>query len=161
MRDKRPYNSGSINPVSTVRSTYRLRLQDGEKVLVESGKEDIQEMINSQLGNSYFAILDRFLEDGVVPSSAYEDNFDQFFLEDFLDLRSAYIENLEDAREAYELSSDMSYSEISAFLQKKYNSIMEEYNNGTSSPENSDQSENVASSIASSVQSDCEMDAQA
>jgi hypothetical protein len=98
---------------STLRDEYRLSRPDvdGIRSLVKVGEVDLQELVQSNYQNSFDAILDRFLESGDLPSvGASVENQD--FLLDALDVMSEYSDFMEEARERFNLSPDLSYPEI-------------------------------------------------
>lgn len=102
-------------PASTVRPTYRLSRQagDGTRRLVQTGTEDIREMIKSNYQSSFDYLLDRFLDSGEyfdAPNGAPKE--DQSFLWDTLDILAEGVEMLETIRETYDLSPDLTYDQI-------------------------------------------------
>lgn len=122
-----------IVPVSTVRETYRLGREDdfGNRYLVQTGVEDLHEIIQSGYSSCLDYILDRFLDGDLVSRDDDFSDMDQSFLEDALDLASAYVDNMEEAREIYGLSSDMSYDDIRAHLSAEYDKLKNMKNGGT------------------------------
>ena len=96
-----------------VRPEYRLSRPnvDGVRDLVKVGEVDLVELVQSNYQNSFDAILDRFLETGEIPEArASAENQD--FLLDALDVMSEYSDFMEEARERFNLSPDLSYPEI-------------------------------------------------
>ena len=147
-----------ISPVSTVRNTYELvRNPDGTKSLIPSGKEDINAIIESSREIALDAILDRFLDDD--KSITFEDELALRAMQTSysggeavatkLDLLCDYYDVMEDTRAALNLPLEMSFTEISAYLESNYNKIKEDFKNGSqksqTAPENaqSSKSENV------------------
>lgn len=133
-----------ITPVSTVRNTYELvKNFDGTKSLIPCGKEDINAIIESSREMALDAILDRFLDDD--KSITFEDELALRAMKTSftggelastkLDLLCDYYDVMEDTREALNLPLDMSFTEISAYLESNYNKIKEELNNGTKKPQ--------------------------
>ncbi len=116
---------------SSIRSEYRLSRPDADGVreLVEVGKVDLREVVQSNYQNSFDAILDRFLDTGDLPEgrSFHED---QDFLLDALDVMSDYNDFMESAREMYNFSPDLSYSEIRKQLQDKLEEVNKNIKNG-------------------------------
>ena len=108
-----------------VRAEYRLARPDVEGVrkLVEVGKLDIREVVQSNFQNSFDAILDRFLESGDLPSSVGRFPENQDFLLDALDVASDYADFMESARELYELPPELSFTEIRNALQSKLDEV--------------------------------------
>lgn len=152
-----------ITPVSTVRNTYELvKNIDGTKSLIPSGKEDINAVIESSREMALDAILDRFLNDD--QSITFEDELalrsSQFSytggepVATKLDLLSDYYDVMEDTREALGLPLDMSFTEISAFLESNYKKIKEDLENGTKKSQTA--RENAQSSNSQNVQKDVE-----
>lgn len=142
-----------ITPVSTVRNTYELvKNLDGTKSLIPSGKEDINAIIESSREMALDAILDRFLDDD--KSITFEDELAiQAMRVSYtggeaaatkLDLLCDYYDVMEDTREALNLPLDMSFTEISAYLESNYKKIKEVLENGTqksqTAPENAQSS---------------------
>lgn len=117
-----------VSVSSPIRKTFRVsRVQfDGSKKLVETGEEDLQQLVNSGYSSSLDFILDRFLDGSAVSDLNVSGSldFDQKFLEDKLDIASAYVENMEEVAEAYGLPEDMSYDDIRDFLNTKYTEHM-------------------------------------
>ena len=96
-----------------VRPEYRLSRPDvnGVRELVKVGEVDLVELVQSNYQNSFDAILDRFLETGEIPEArSFTENQD--FLLDALDVMSEYSDFMEEARERFNLSPDLSYPEI-------------------------------------------------
>ena len=116
---------------SPIRSEYRLSRPDADGVreLVEIGKVDLREVVQSNYQNSFDAILDRFLDTGDLPEGRTFQE-DQDFLLDALDVMSDYNEFMESAREMYNLSPDLSYSEIRKQLQDKLEEVNKNIKNG-------------------------------
>lgn len=108
-----------------VHSEYRLARPDvdGVRKLVEVGKVDIREVVQSSYQNSFDAILDRFLESGDLPSSVGRSPENQDFLLDALDVASDYADFMESARELYDLPPEMSFTEIRNALQSKLDEL--------------------------------------
>ncbi|UPW41828.1 hypothetical protein [Peromfec virus RodF5_17] len=117
----RPFRSSPVS--SSVVPVYKLSNPDREGIrrLVQTGERDIQELIQSGYESSFDYILDRFLDGndiyglGQVDSSEMIDNQD--FLLDALDVSAEYVEMMEQVREEYDLSPDLSYSQIREQLQ--------------------------------------------
>lgn len=143
-----------ITPVDTVRNTYELvKNLDGTKSLVPSGKEDINAIIESSREMALDAILDRFLDDG--KSITFEDELALRAAQTSynggelaatkLDLLCDYYDVMEDTRDALGLPLEMSFTEISAFLESNYKKLKEEFENGTkksqTAPENAQNSQ--------------------
>ena len=125
---------------SSVRPEYRLSRQDADGVreLVQVGSVDLREVVQSNYVNSFDAILDRFLDTGEVPDGQTFKE-DQDFLLDALDVMSEYNDFMESAREMYDLSPDLSYSEIRAKLQAKLEEVNKNIENGGLKNEKEDQ----------------------
>lgn len=105
---------------SSLRDEYRLSRPnvDGVRELVKVGEVDLQELVQSNYQNSFDAILDRFLDTGDIPSiGASVENQD--FLLDALDVMSEYSDFMEEARDRFGLSPDLSYSDIRKELEVK------------------------------------------
>lgn len=151
-----------ITPVSTVRNTYELvKNLDGTKSLIPSGKEDISAVIESSREIALDAILDRFLDDD--KSITFEDELALRAMQmsytggesaaTKLDLLCDYYDVMEDTREALNLPLDMSFTEISAYLESNYKKIKEVLENGSqksqTAPENAQSSnpENVPKNV--------------
>uniref|UniRef100_A0AAU8AW43 Uncharacterized protein n=1 Tax=Dulem virus 80 TaxID=3145791 RepID=A0AAU8AW43_9VIRU len=115
----------ATEPVSTVRKDYRLSRKDfdGTAELVEVGETDFREMVQSNYESSFDFILNRFLNDGELPGTDAACHEDQNFLLDALDVSMEYVEMMEEAREMYGLSSELTYSEIRDQLQAKLEEI--------------------------------------
>ena len=143
-----------ITPVSTVRNTYELvKNPDGTKSLIPSGKEDISAIIESSREMALDAILDRFLDED--KAITFEDELALRAAQTSftggepaatkLDLLCDYYDVMEDTREALGLPLEMSFTEISAYLESNYKKIKEEFENGTqksqTSPENAQDSQ--------------------
>lgn len=107
----RPFRFCSVGDY--VRPEYRLSRPDvnGVRELVKVGEVDLVELVQSNYQNSFDAILDRFLETGELPE-ARSSVENQDFLLDALDVMSEYSDFMEEARERFNLSPDLSYSEI-------------------------------------------------
>lgn len=103
-----------------VRPEYRLSRPDvsGIRDLVKVGEVDLVELVQSNYQNSFDAILDRFLETGELPE-ARSSVENQDFLLDALDVMTEYSDFMEEARELFNLSPDLSYSEIRQQLELK------------------------------------------
>ena len=103
-----------------VRPEYRLSRPDvnGVRELVKVGEVDLVELVQSNYQNSFDAILDRFLETGELPE-ARSSVENQDFLLDALDVMTEYSDFMEEARERFNLSPDLSYSEIRQQLEVK------------------------------------------
>lgn len=116
---------------SSIRPEYRLSRPDADGVreLVEVGSVDLREVVQSNYQNSFDAILDRFLETGDLPDGRTFKE-DQDFLLDALDVMSDYNDFMESAREMYDLSPDLSYSEIRKQLQDKLEEVNKNIKNG-------------------------------
>lgn len=116
---------------SSVRPEYRLSRPDADGVreLVEVGSVDLREVVQSNYQNSFDAILDRFLDTGDLPEGRTFKE-DQDFLLDALDVMSDYNDFMESAREMYDLSPDLSYSEIRKQLQDKLEEVNKNIKNG-------------------------------
>lgn len=116
---------------SSVRPEYRLSRPDADGVreLVQVGSVDLREVVQSNYVNSFDAILDRFLDTGELPEGRTFKE-DQDFLLDALDVMSDYNDFMESAREMYNLSPDLSYSEIRAQLQAKLEEVNKNIKNG-------------------------------
>lgn len=116
---------------SHVRPEFRLSRPDvdGVRELVQVGEVDLVEMVQSNYQNSFDAILDRFLDTGDLPESRTFKE-DQDFLLDALDVMSDYNDFMETAREMYNLSPDLSYSEIRKQLQDKLEEVNKNIKNG-------------------------------
>lgn len=69
------------------------------------------ELVQSNYQNSFDAILDRFLETGELPE-ARSSVENQDFLLDALDVMTEYSDFMEEARDRFGLSPDLSYSDI-------------------------------------------------
>lgn len=112
----RPFRFSSVS--SSVVPVYRLSKPDSQGIrnLVQTGKKDIQQLIQSGYTSSFDYILDRFLEGndiyGLSDQGCSEMIDNQDFLLDALDVSSEYVEMMEEAREIYGLSPDLTYSEI-------------------------------------------------
>ena len=139
-----------ISPVSTVRNTYELvRNPDGTKSLIPSGKEDINAIIESSREIALDAILDRFLDDELALRAMQTSYSGGEAVATKLDLLCDYYDVMEDTRAALNLPLEMSFTEISAYLESNYNKIKEDFKNGSqksqTAPENaqSSKSENV------------------
>lgn len=119
---------GFIVPQSTLRNTYRLARQDmqGNRELVQTGVEDIQQLIDSSYTNSLDYILDRFLEGDFYLNLGAPAEMTDDFLVDALDVSSAFVENMEEARSVYNFPSDWSYEQIRVALNDKLNSMKSE-----------------------------------
>lgn len=91
--------------------------------LVQTGERDLQELVQSNYVNSFDYILDRFLDAGMTSEQIAEQagsaEFDQDFLIDTLMLNTEYVEAMEEAREMFGLSPDLTYSQIRDELQTK------------------------------------------
>lgn len=135
-----------ITPVSTVRNTYELvKNLDGTKSLVPSGKEDINAIIESSREMALDAILDRFLDED--KAITFEDELALRASQTSftggeaaatkLDLLCDYYDVMEDTREALGLPLEMSFTEISAFLESNYKKLKEDFENGTKKPQTS------------------------
>ena len=157
-----------ITPVSTVRNTYELvKNLDGTKSLIPSGKEDISAIIESSREMALDAILNRFLDDD--KSITFEDELALRAMQTSytggepaatkLDLLCDYYDVMEDTREALNLPLDMSFTEISAYLESNYKKIKEVLDNGTqksqTAPENAQSSnpENVPKNVEAAQES--------
>lgn len=116
---------------SSIRPEYRLSRPDvdGVRELVEVGQVDLREVVQSNYQNSFDAILDRFLDIGELPEGRTFKE-DQDFLLDALDVMSDYNDFMESAREMYDLSPDLSYSEIRKQLQEKLEEVNKNIKNG-------------------------------
>lgn len=116
---------------SSIRPEYRLSRPDADGVreLVEVGSVDLREVVQSNYQNSFDAILDRFLDTGELPEGRTFKE-DQDFLLDALDVMSDYNDFMESAREMYDLSPDLSYSEIRKQLQDKLEEVNKNIKNG-------------------------------
>lgn len=121
---------GSIVPQSTIRKKFKLLSADsnGNRKIIETGVEDIQELIESSYTNSLDYILDRFLEgdfylDPGLPAEMTDD-----FLIDALDVSSQFVDNMEEARSVYGFPSDWSYEQIRVALNDKLKNIKSEVN---------------------------------
>lgn len=119
----RPPFSGEFRfcPVGDhVRPEFRLSRPDvnGVRELVKVGEVDLVELVQSNYQNSFDAILDRFLESGELPEvrSTVEN---QDFLLDALDVMTEYSDFMEEARDRFGLSPDLSYSDIRKALEVK------------------------------------------
>lgn len=125
---------------SSVRPEYRLSRPDADGVreLVEVGSVDLREVVQSNYVNSFDAILDRFLDTGELPEGRSIKE-DQDFLLDALDVMSDYNDFMESAREMYNLSPDLSYSEIRKQLQDKLEEVNKTIKNGGLKNEKEDQ----------------------
>lgn len=139
---------GFIKPASTIRKTYKLDDRTGR--LLETGEEDIEQLVQSGYTSCLDYVVDRFLESGmthddIAGSAGMSDNQD--FLLDALDLSADYVDMMEEARELYGLSPDLTYSEVREKLkelldveQKKFDMPIEEVKdngkNETQTPEN-------------------------
>lgn len=104
---------GFIKPASTIRKTYKLDNRTGR--LLETGEEDIDQLVQSGYTSCLDYVVDRFLESGmthddIAGSAGMSDNQD--FLLDALDLSSEYVDMMEEARDLYGLSPDLTYSEV-------------------------------------------------
>lgn len=152
-----------ITPVCTVRNTYELvKNLDGTKSLIPSGKEDINAIIESSREMALDAILDRFLDDD--KSITFEDELALRAMQTTysggeaaatkLDLLCDYYDVMEDTREALNLPLDMSFTEISAYLESNYNKIKEELKNGSKKSQTAQ--ENAQSSNPQDVQKNIE-----
>lgn len=109
---------------SPIRPEFRLSRPDvdGIRELVKVGEVDLRELVQSNYQNSFDAILDRFLDGGDLPDvGASVENQD--FLLDALDVMSEYSDFMEEARERYQLSPEMSYSEIREQLKNKLDEV--------------------------------------
>lgn len=120
-----------ITPVSPVRNTYSLeRGRDGLQRLVVTGKEDLFEVVQSSREQAMDAILDRFL-DGTASLDDYDaisssnPIFNSAYMKDFFDISDEYFDMMEETREALGLPDDMSYEEISSYLQTEYKKYKE------------------------------------
>lgn len=138
---------GFIKPASTIRKTYKLDDRTGR--LLETGEEDIEQLVQSGYTSCLDYVVDRFLESGmthddIAGSAGMSDNQD--FLLDALDLSADYVDMMEEARELYGLSPDLTYSEVREKLkelldveQKKFDTPIEEVKdngkNETQTPE--------------------------
>lgn len=114
-------NSFRFCPVGDhVRPEYRLSRPDvnGVRELVQVGEVDLVELVQSNYQNSFDAILDRFLETGELPE-ARSSVENQDFLLDALDVMSEYSDFMEEARDRFGLSPDLSYSDIRKELEVK------------------------------------------
>ena len=114
---------------SHMQPTYKLSRPDANRnrILVQTGENDLQEMIESNYVNSFDYILDRFLDAGMTPEEIAEQHGvvdeNQDFLIDTLMLNAEYVEAMEEARETFDLSPDMTYQEIRAELQKRLDTM--------------------------------------
>lgn len=138
---------------SRMQPTYRLSRPDANRnrSLVQTGERDLQEMVQSNYVNSFDYILDRFLDAGMTPEEiAAQSGFSeetQDFLIDTLMLNTEYVEAMEEAREMFGLSPELSYQDIREELQKQLDSMKGGIQNGaqeTQTPPDS-ASENVES----------------
>lgn len=117
----RPFRSSSVS--SSVVPVYQLSKPDSKGIrnLVQTGKKDLQQLIQSGYTSSFDFILDRFLEGndiyGLADRETSEMIDNQDFLLDALDVSAEYVEMMEEARETYGLSSELTYSEIRDKLQ--------------------------------------------
>lgn len=110
---------GFIEPVSTIRKTYKLDNRTGR--LLETGEEDIYQLVQSGYTSCLDYVVDRFLESGmtyddIAGSAGMSDNQD--FLLEALDLSSEYVDMMEEARDLYGLSPDLTYSEVRVKLKE-------------------------------------------
>lgn len=110
---------------SHIQPVYKLSRPDANRnrQLVQTGERDLQELVQSNYVNSFDYILDRFLDAGMTPEQIAEQagsaEFDQDFLIDTLMLNTEYVEAMEEAREVFGLSPDLTYSQIRDELQSK------------------------------------------
>lgn len=120
-----------ITPVSTVRNTYSLeRGRDGIQKLVVIGKEDLFEIVQSSREQAMDAILDRFLDgtaslDDCDALNSSNSVFSSTYMKDFFDISDEYFDMMEETREALNLPDDMSYEDISSYLQAEYKKYKE------------------------------------
>lgn len=119
---------GSIVPQDFLRKKFKLLRSDldGNRELVQTGVEDVDQLIQSAYSTSLDYILDRFLDgdfflDNRLPADMTDD-----FLLDALDISSSFVENMEEARDVYGFPADWSYEQIRVALNDKLNSMTSE-----------------------------------